>query len=372
MSNKLHASNRPDEKFRFGLLASRASIKLNDADAVISAVCEHMTEHGATIARDADVWIFRFPNATATFVTNAEMTTIEVAADDAESLYFIRLSVASHMVEFGPPDLALVWEGDAGALLCPPNFQKLEVLGMKNVTPAMRRITFSAEDVSKFVSMDALHVNLILQHEGSIVPQWPIVGANGLIAWEGDVRRPFMRKYTVRSLDPNRGTLDIDFVIHSDAGPGSRFAEVAQVGDVIGVLGPGGGGLVEANWYLFAGDETALPAIARMLERLLPTASATVVIDVANESEIQDLCCRGSLEIRWLLRDNGPSGNLSEFEDSVLGVAFPDEEERIYVWVGCEFQKAQAIRKALKSNGRLARRDQLIVSYWRRGEAESH
>ncbi|CCV12428.1 hypothetical protein MESS4_430074 [Mesorhizobium sp. STM 4661] len=60
--------------------------------------------------------------------------------------------------------------------------------------------------------------------------------------WQNPEHRPSYRKYTVRALDVQKATLDIDFVLHADAGPGSAFAETARSGDRVGVVGPGGGG----------------------------------------------------------------------------------------------------------------------------------
>ncbi|MBO0132077.1 DUF2218 domain-containing protein [Agrobacterium burrii] len=350
--------------------SARAAVELDNADEVVSAICDHMVEHGAVIERNSNCWSFRFPNALATFTNEGRVTSVEVSADDLEGLYYIRLSVASHLMEFGPANLELEWKGHGDTLVRPPNFQKFTVESIRQITPRTRRITFSAEDVSKFISMDALHLNLILQENTSDDPQWPTVGANGLIAWDETKPRPSMRKYTVRSLDIDQGTLDIDFVLHADSGPGSKFAEDAVVSDVVGALGPGGGGLVEADRYFFAGDETALPAIARMLEQLSETASATVIIEVSDKLEIQNLCSRARLETSWILREDGALGNSLEFVRLVTNIDIPDDDRRTYLWVGCEFQSAQTIRKALRSSPRIAKKDQLVVSYWRSGHAD--
>ena len=50
-------------------------------------------------------------------------------------------------------------------------------------------------------------------------------------------RMPF-RTYTVRRIDPEARELDIDFVLHHDAGPAGAWAEVAAAGDRIIVVGP--------------------------------------------------------------------------------------------------------------------------------------
>ncbi|WP_438754944.1 siderophore-interacting protein [Pararhizobium sp. O133] len=283
----------------------------------------------------------------------------------------MRLSVASHILEFAgddPPDIA--WTGDGGEIVRPPNFQILEVVDCRNVTPHMRRLTFAGENVARFAGLDALHFNLMIQHPDVMEPQWPHVGANGVISWDQPDLRPIMRKYTVRSVDMAAGTLDVDFVLHADAGPGSAFAQTAAVGDRVGVIGPGGGGLVAADWYLFASDETALPAIGRMLEHLPAGARGKAYVEVSDEGEAQDLSAPPAIDIEWLFRKGRADDAPSQLVDAVKGVKFPGGDQRIHVWAGCEFKTFRAIRAFLRNERRLTNMEHLVVSYWRSGRAE--
>lgn len=233
----------------------------------------------------------------------------------------------------------------------------------------MRRIRFSGQDVARFAPLEALHVNLLLQQPGLREPQWPRVGPDGRILWDNPHLRPAARKYTVRSVDADAGTLDIDFVLHDDAGPGSTFAQRARVGDQIGIIGPGGGGLADADWYLFAGDETALPAISRMLEHLPAKARGIVFIEVADAAEIQPLKFAASIDVQWLCRNGAEAGTTTLLVDAVRGAAFPDNGSKTYAWVGCEFEAFRTLRSHLRAERGFKKHENLIVSYWRRGEA---
>ena len=73
---------------------------------------------------------------------------------------------------------------------------------------------------------------------------------------------PITRDYTVRDYDSRKPSLDIDFVLHGD-GPAANWARGAQPGDTLEFVGPSGRYRPDpqADWHLFAGDETALPAI---------------------------------------------------------------------------------------------------------------
>lgn len=350
---------------------AQARIVLPEPDRVIALLCEHMVEHGAEVEDHDDARILSFRGARAHFSRDGEATLVDADAASLEELYFLRMTVASHILEFSgdtPPDIE--WTGDGVELSRPPNFQILQVMAVRDITPHMRRITFAGADVARFAPLGALHLNILVQHPDLMKPQWPGLGSNGLISWQDPERRPWFRKYTVRSLDLAAGTLDIDFVMHADAGPGSRFAETAKPGDEVGVAGPGGGGLVATDWYLFAGDETALPAIGRMLENLPENARGRAVIEVANESEIQPLHCKAAIDVEWLRRGDAPAGTTQLLSETVRRTSFPNDGSRVYVWAGCEFDAFRAIRSHLRNERGLKKQEHLVVSYWRRGECE--
>jgi NADPH-dependent ferric siderophore reductase len=123
-------------------------------------------------------------------------------------------------------------------------------------------------DLARYDTLEALHVRLFVPPPGLSEPAWPMIGADGLLQAPPEGQRPAIRKYTIREIDVAAGTLAIDFVLHDDAGPGSAFAASVQIGDRIGMAGPGGRGLKQAERYLFVADETGLPALARMLAHL--------------------------------------------------------------------------------------------------------
>lgn len=349
-------------------LRAHTKISLPDAGIVVADICDHMKEHGALVSVDGNMTLLQFPNAAARFTSGADRTEIAVEAHTLEELYFARLAISSHIIEFADGlDQQLQWTGDGSEFSSPPNFQVATVRHTVDLTPAMRRMTLACPDVERFVSLDALHLNILVQHPDSATPQWPKVAANGAIAWDDPERRPAYRKYTVRRVDRRAGTIDIDFVMHSDAGPGSGFAETAREGDIVGLVGPGGGGLKPADWYLFAGDETAMPAIMRMLESLPSTASATVIMEIADERERQQLESAAQLNIRWLERD--ATGTRTGLADAVRSVDIPGDVRR-YVWAGCEFEDFREIRRHVRNVVKLSKDEQLIVAYWRKGLAE--
>lgn len=347
---------------------SQARIELADPHAVIAAVCCHMTEHDAELEEHGQTRLLRFKTSSARFIPEGNAVLVDVEAADLEGIYFTRLAIASHIVEFADGERPqIAWKGAGEAISRPPNFEIMEIAAVRDVTPHMRRLTLMGENVERFVPLDALHLNVLVQRPDVPEPQWPTVGPDGLIRWADPVIRPHFRKYTVRSIDLAARTMELDFVVHTDAGPGSALAQAAKVGDRVGIAGPGGGGLVQADWYLFAGDETALPAIARMLEALPEQAKGVAIIEVADSMEIQSVRHPPGVDVSWLLRDGVPAGMANLLPAAVEGVVFPGQDERVYAWAGCEFDDFRAIRKYLRTERGLQKHQHLVVSYWRRG-----
>ncbi len=96
--------------------------------------------------------------------------------------------------------------------------------------------------------------------------------ADGRVLWPQGADALSPRVYTLRHVDVAAGEATLDIVLHPGA-PGSDWAREAAPGQPAAVMGPGGGLLPEADWVLFAGDETALPAIARMVSELPPMSA---------------------------------------------------------------------------------------------------
>src|SRR5690606_36373167 len=147
----------------------------------------------------------------------------------------------------------------------PAFFREITVVSSSRIAPHLHRVRFAGVDLERFAH-GGLHIRLLLPPEGRS-PVWPSLGADGLLAWPSGEDALTVRVYTIRAIDAVAGWIDVDFVLHpgSDS-PAALFAQNAVAGDVIGMIGPGGGHIPEAENLLLLGDDTALPAIARILE----------------------------------------------------------------------------------------------------------
>lgn len=197
-------------------------------------------------------------------------------------------------------------------------------------------------------------------------PAWPTTGANGVTHYPpADILA--IRKYTFRNIDVAAGTFDVDFVLHDNPGPGASFAASAKIGDVIGLGGPGGSSApLDRSWYLLVGDETALPAISRLLEALPPDARGRAIIEVDSSEERQRLTAPQNFEFQWLYRNGESPGDADRLADAVRSTQLPSADESRFVWVGCEYDDFKTIRDYVRNDCGLSKHESLIVSYWRR------
>ncbi|MEM1219212.1 MAG: siderophore-interacting protein [Bacteroidota bacterium] len=111
------------------------------------------------------------------------------------------------------------------------------------------------------------------------------------------------RTYTVRSLDTQAKTMDIDFAIHHPPGPATSWALHAKQGDQIEVMGPGFLRMDAdaGDWYLFAADMSALPAAISIIETLPPKAKGIAFLEVMSEADKQDFTAPAGIKINWFI-----------------------------------------------------------------------
>jgi NADPH-dependent ferric siderophore reductase len=181
-------------------------------------------------------------------------------------------------------------------------------------------------------------------------------------------RRPVTRTYTLRRADVQRQQLAIDFVVHGDEGIAAPWAARAEPGDVLTLSGAGGAHRPDpgCDWHLFAGDESALPAICSALEALPGAARGVAYLETCDPGEYLDAKPPSGMEVIWLHRPQ-PGSQPRLLADALL--AGPWLPGRADVFAHGERESMKAVRSALKA--RLGDGDQLSVSgYWASGRTE--
>jgi NADPH-dependent ferric siderophore reductase len=246
----------------------------------------------------------------------------------------------------------------------------LRVRDVRPLTPKMLRVTLAGDDLTGFISAaHDDHVKLFFPPPGEEKAAMPTQTPNGPVYPEG-VPRPASRDYTPRRYDAASNTLTIDFVLHGD-GPAAAWAAQARPGQFLGVGGPRGSFIVpdDFDWYLFIGDETALPAIGRRLEELPSGASTIVVAEVADAGERQNFTTRTKLETHWLCREGAAPG-AQLLHDAAAQLKLPGGDG--YAWVAAEAATAKALRRLLVEERGLRKDRVKAAAYWKQGAVAVH
>ena len=186
-----------------------------------------------------------------------------------------------------------------------------------------------------------------------------------MVAVDGD--RPVRRRYTIRALDRERRLLTIDVVRHAD-GPGERWVAAARPGDKIEGIGPRGKIFLnpDADWHLFIGDDSALPAYLAMAGAVPAGARALVILEVPGPDAEQD--APAGAQVAWLHRDGRPAGDPTVLVEAAGTVALPPG--RGHAYLAGEATVVLRLREALAARG-LAAEQISPKAYWGRGRANA-
>ncbi|MFD9427759.1 MULTISPECIES: siderophore-interacting protein [unclassified Streptomyces] len=248
----------------------------------------------------------------------------------------------------------------------------VQVTDVRRVTPRTARVTFTGEDLPVLMEdRPDQQMKLCLPREGQRVPRLPRQDADdtyGMRWYEAylaipESERPWMRGFTVRSYDRGRNAMTVDFVLHGDTGPATRWVSAARPGDVLGMVGPSSmyaRPLPASDWLLLAGDETALPAIGTLLEALPAGARALAYIEVADAAEEQELPSAAGVGVHWVHRDRGGS-----LLGAVRAARLPGDGAGA-AWIAGEAGEVRALRRHLVEERRLPKESVEFSGYWRR------
>ena len=268
-----------------------------------------------------------------------------------------------------PP--AAVPSGPAAPAPSPPDPTRpvdvLTVASVTDATPSVRRIGLSGSPAAAAAAGPT--ISLLVPRVGDPAPRWPTVQRDGRVVWPTGSHGVSLRSYTARRQDADRGEVEIDFVLHGD-GPAAAWAGAAAPGATVAVASGGPLGDRPAGWLLLAGDETALPAITRILAAAPPSTRGVALVEVADVAEEQPPAAPEGVEVRWLHRDGTPPGEGTLLADAVAALDRPAGED-LFAWVAAESAAVRTVRADLRARWGLGRAQHHAIGYWRRGRAMS-
>lgn len=277
------------------------------------------------------------------------------------------------------------------------------------VTPSLLRCVFTGPDVAhmKHEAPDQ-RIKLMFARPDGNTARLPVSDSwyQDYLALPRELR-PFMRTYTLRALRREACELDVEFILHGDSGPASRWAMNARPGDTLQIVAPDRDFPGDSGGYewsadealrqaLLVADETALPAALGILEQLArqpapPRVQAFLEVPLAQD--IQPLRYPFA-DIHWLARDeNAPHGErlLEAVKDAAtLPVSEPvsaqmaeddDEETLIWqragaagafrAWVAAESGAVKRLRHYLTRERQLDPAHACFMAYWSRGKSHA-
>ncbi len=222
--------------------------------------------------------------------------------------------------------------------------RRVIVESVEDLTPTYRRVRLSGD----FASFDSAgaddHLRIFF------------VPADAAIEAPEQLREYPSREYTPVAWTPD--SLALDFVVHG-TGPASDWAAKAEAGIGAMIGGPRGSLVIEGrpDWWLLAGDRTALPAIRRFLAQVAPGVPVDVIVVAEDAGEEQELDSAGELGVTWVR-------SLEELVAALDGVPIRDGDG--FAFVAAEQSVVKPGRDYLQRRGiEIARA--VVKGYWRSG-----
>ncbi|MDV6702213.1 siderophore-interacting protein [Pseudomonas aeruginosa] len=289
----------------------------------------------------------------------------------------------------------------------------VELKRREQLSPALTRFVFGGPEVAEMKTLAADQRIKIFFPDASGQPPSLPGGSEWYQAYRSvePARRPPMRTYTIRALRAEQEEVDVEFVLHGENGPASAWATHARIGDRLQLAAPNrqyGDDPGGYEWkppagvrhILLIADETALPAVAGILEELAGEAEPPVVeafLEVPGEADILDLPAIPGARLHWLPRHqagihsrNGErlieaarqarlperevaGGAAQELEDidideEILWELASPESGSFYAWVAGESAAVMAIRRYLVQERGIDKRHLTLMGYWRLGK----
>jgi NADPH-dependent ferric siderophore reductase len=302
---------------------------------------------------------------------------------------------------------------------------QVTVEAVEQLSPAFVRVTFGGPGLGDLSTADGFDTRFKVVFPGPTGELPPLAATPeewqaGWLAMPDQTRSP-MRTYTIREIRSHGDTVHLvtDFVVHegdpAELGPACQWALAARPGDMVQVVAPhrlspiyGGTEFDPGDLHdlLLIGDETAVPAVARILADADPGCTGHAFLEVPSPADVLDLPRHPGITVTWLPRNGRRQGRpLVDAVRSHLGLAGSGSEEPLpevtssldvevwetaryssagedleaqlgaaghdlagtYAWIAGESWAVKALRRALVSELDVDRARVAFMGYWREG-----
>ncbi|MBO3128531.1 siderophore-interacting protein [Dermatophilus congolensis] len=236
------------------------------------------------------------------------------------------------------------------------------VTAVEDVTPRMRRVTFSGSGLAEAVATGP---------DQRVKLSFPDSHRFTGDADEMSRARRKRRTYTLLWLDAQAGEATVDFVLHP-GGVAAAWASQVQVGDELMLTAPVGGFVpVEgAEEVVLVADETGLPALQAIVASLTAELPVRAFVEVADAAEHQPVRSVTGAEVDVVWMDRGGAAHGSRMSE--LAASLPGEvSARSSVWIAGESAAVRQLRNALVTQGGLDRHQVDAVAYWTKAEGRN-
>ncbi|MGZ9810784.1 siderophore-interacting protein [Pseudoroseicyclus sp. H15] len=279
---------------------------------------------------------------------------IAVEAGDIGGLVATRGLVSWYL---GGYDLVLaepVWSGEDLSGQVPPNFHFADVVDVRELNRSYLRLTLEG-DMAPFAA-GGLHFRMFRQQPGIAAPVWPRMSARGTVDWPKGPGAPFCPAYTARHVYADAGVMMVDIFRH-EGGPTVDWCLSRPIGERVGLSFSGKDDTPVEPWLMMAGDETAVPALLRMLEQARPDQRGEVLLLAGDESAVQEVQTASQIEARWLIRGKGES-----LTEAAAGLRGPKGET--HYWFAASKAEARQMRAHFRQTLGVAREHMYCAAYW--------
>lgn len=292
-------------------------------------------------------------------------------------------------------------------------FFRARVSAITDITPSFRRFTFAGPDLADYgdPGFDQ-RIKIVFPAGTATIDDMPTTD-DWWTQWRelDEASRPPFRTYTTRYVRNDRAEVDVDMVAHDVLGPASAWIADAAIGDEVLIFAPttAHSGVsygidfvppARTEDILLAGDETAAPAIAVILEQLPRDARGVVVLEVPDAADAAYLPAHPGFTFHVAERAGDarhahlvsaveraaahlvPAGRGAEVEEIDIDHGILWEVPRtakggaalksapLYAWLAGEAGAIKTLRRHLVTGMGVDRRAVAFMGYWRLGRAE--